>query len=70
MKRGVLDKVVYPTGGYTEFEHEAHKWTESGVQKIYGGLRVKEIRNYLEDGTLVPKVVYVDSLNRNEQRYT
>lgn len=58
MKRGVLDKVVYPTGGYTEFEHEAHKWTESGVQKIYGGLRVKEIRNYLEDGTLAERRWY------------
>lgn len=55
MMKGMLNKIIYPTKGYTEFEYEAHKW--QGVSKLetYGGLRIKEIRNYLKDGSLAGK---------------
>ena len=54
MKRGVLNKIVYPSKGYTIFEYEAHQ----SNNQIYGGLRIKEIRNYNHDGTLAEKKWY------------
>jgi len=54
MQLGVLNKVTYPTKGYTEFTYEAHK----ANNKTYGGLRIKEIRNYNSDGILAEKKWY------------
>lgn len=54
---GVLDKLYYPTGGYTRFEFESHKYCkqvkvnrwegcdESLTSKTAGGLRIKKIIN-------------------------
>ena len=54
MKRGTLTKIVYPTKGYTVFEYEAHK----ADNRVYGGLRIKEIRNYDHNSTLVERKWY------------
>lgn len=54
MERGILNKITYPTKGYSEFTYEPHK----ADGKTYGGLRIKEIRNYDESGTLVEKKWY------------
>lgn len=54
MQSGILEKVVYPTKGYTEFTYEAHKARD----KTFGGLRIKEIRNYDSNGTLAEKKWY------------
>lgn len=43
MKAGVLEKIIYPTGGYTVFEFEAN---ESNSSILVGGLRIKSISNY------------------------
>ncbi|WP_234859064.1 hypothetical protein [Aquimarina aquimarini] len=34
-KAGVLTKITYPTGGYTEFEYEANKYTVTVNEPIY-----------------------------------
>jgi len=54
MQKGILTKIVYPTKGYTVFEYEAHK----ANNVIYGGLRIKEIRNYNHDNALVERKWY------------
>ena len=54
MRQGVLNKIIYPTKGYTEFSYEAHK----ALNKTYGGLRIKEIRNYANSGVLAEKKWY------------
>jgi len=54
MQGGVLNKITYPTKGYTVFEYEAHK----ASNQVYGGLRIKEIRNYNHDNTLAEKKWY------------
>ncbi|GHU89918.1 hypothetical protein FACS1894155_07590 [Bacteroidia bacterium] len=54
MQKGMLKKIVYPTKGYTEFKYEAHR----ALDRIYGGLRIKEILNYKEDGSLSEKKWY------------
>lgn len=49
MKAGILKKIVYPTGGFTLFEFESNKIPVKGIETILGGLRVKEICNYVND---------------------
>ena len=56
-KYGILTKIIYPTGGYTEFEYEPHyyrkqlnieRWNPCSTlssNQIAGGLRVKQIKN-------------------------
>ncbi len=58
MKYGTLNKIIYPTGGYTEFEFEPHEYGKQISIKrwescdeltnnvIAGGLRIKRIKNY------------------------
>lgn len=59
MQLGILNKIVYPTKGYTEFEYEAHDvQTQTGSMQIYGGLRIKEIRNYSSEGNLTERKWY------------
>lgn len=45
MQACVLKRINFPTGGYTEFEYEANRYMESGVEKLAGGLRVKSINS-------------------------
>ena len=54
MQKGILNKIIYPTKGYTEFKYEAHR----ADSMIYGGLRINEIYNYNHDGTLAEKKWY------------
>lgn len=43
---GTLTKIVYPTGGYTKFEYETHKFREGVNEFIGGGLRIKKITKH------------------------
>jgi len=57
LKYGILTKISYPTGGYTEFEFEPHdyrkqlnieRWnpcTTLSSNQLAGGLRIKRIKN-------------------------
>lgn len=51
----VLSKITYPTKGYTQFEYEGNK--ALGTVPV-GGLRVKTISNYLENGFLSGRKQY------------
>ncbi len=46
-KRGTLQKIIYPTGGWTEFEYELHQgyrhYPPTEPSEIKGGLRIKSI---------------------------
>jgi len=55
MQLGVLNKITYPTGGFSRFLYKAHR-NENG--EIEGGLRIDEIRNYNSDGTFIGKKWY------------
>lgn len=60
---GLLERIVYPTGGYTKLEFESNTYTShldiSGCnlienkETIAGGVRIKNIKNYSCDGALV-----------------
>lgn len=49
IKAGSLVKLTYPTGGYTLFEYEGH---QISADEKAGGLRIKSIKNYADDGVL------------------
>lgn len=40
-KAGILEKIQYPTGGYSEFEYELNKFMINGNEVSGGGLRIK-----------------------------
>lgn len=81
---GMLSKVKYPTGGYTLFEYERHTYNRSierisstyylpGLinheeKKIAGGVRIKNIIDYGENGGKknVTSYVYKDSLTADK----
>jgi hypothetical protein len=48
-KEGMLKRITFPTGGYTEFQFEPHKYSDAGVTKYGSGLRIKRITK--NDGT-------------------
>ncbi|AYB33472.1 hypothetical protein [Chryseolinea soli] len=42
-QEGVLNRIDFPTGGYTTFEYESNKYAEAGTPVLAGGLRIKKI---------------------------
>lgn len=70
MKAEILRKIVYPTGGYSEFFYEPHRYSKVAEQfpfstqsatGIAGGLRIKEIINSDNNKTVSRKFEYVDN---------
>jgi len=70
-KYGTLTKITYPTGGYTEFEFEAHsyrkqlqeqRWNTNYIteaaNKIAGGVRIRKIKNYTSENNLATQKEY------------
>lgn len=66
LKEGVLERITYPTGGYTEFAFEPHQYQESGTQ-YPGGLRVKRITSY--DGMNPSPIVKSYKYGENESGF-
>jgi YD repeat-containing protein len=46
MQANVLNRIWYPTGGYTEFAFQTNQYLDGGTLKLAGGLRVKSIKSY------------------------
>lgn len=42
-KEGVLKKIEFPTGGFSEFNYESHRYLDAGNVKYAGGIRVTTI---------------------------
>ncbi|MEM6801924.1 MAG: hypothetical protein AAF696_11010 [Bacteroidota bacterium] len=45
-KAGILTRITYPTGGYSEFEYEGHDRSVGTNIEAVGGLRIKKIINH------------------------
>jgi YD repeat-containing protein len=47
VQAGILTKITYPSGGYTEFTYEANSYLDqTGFLNFAGGLRIAAIRDY------------------------
>ncbi len=59
---GMIEKITYPTKGYTLFEFESNKIriSEASGTNEYtvGGLRIENIKNYDSDGSLITERSY------------
>lgn len=65
LKEAVLKRITYPTGGYTEFQFEPHRYLESGTVMYVGGLRIKRITSTTSDANLVKEYKYGSSESGN-----
>ena len=54
----VLNKITYPTGGYTIFEYEGNRANIGYTDAAAGGLRVTRITNYNYDGKATTHKAY------------
>lgn len=73
-KAGTLNKIIYPTGGYTKFNFEVNP---GGLSSLRGGLRIKQIETYDNNGKTSKKnyyyngyLVYSGSVNTNMVDHT
>ena len=71
-KYGMLEKITYPTGGYSVLEYEGHDYRHAmrryasnafhlkliEENGICGGLRIKSVTNYTADNTVVNSRTY------------
>lgn len=56
MQAWVLNKLYYPTGGYSEFEFETNRYLDAQSNVKYaGGLRIRKIKNF--DGITTTPIV-------------
>jgi YD repeat-containing protein len=56
MKAWILTQINYPAGGYSTFDFEAHKYLDgNNIQRITGGLRIKQIIDNDGNGKTVTK---------------
>lgn len=67
IKEGVLRKITFPTGGYTEFDFESNKYLNESTPTLTGGLRVTKITS--SDGTAAPPIVKTFKYGQAESGY-
>jgi hypothetical protein len=70
VKAEILEKIVYPTGGYTVFDYEPHYYSKkfktwpfevvnnANGNQITGGLRIKTVKNYDYNNILLTEKQY------------
>ena len=77
---GMLKRITYPTGGYSEMEYEAHTYGKAFRRNSgnyftptlmtengsCGGLRIKSVSNHIEDGTQINKKTYSYTLSNGQ----
>lgn len=71
VKWGSLNKITYPTGGYTEFDFEAHDYSKKLSENntlifengIVGGLRIKRIKNFDNNNLTIKEYIYRKDIN-------
>ncbi len=75
MKAGILEKIVYPTGGYTVFETEAHRFSSGWINESEPGYSMTAVgaegwvHKQVIDFTAPPLINYTTTLNINFSPY-
>ncbi len=66
-KLGIIKKVIYPTKGFSTFEFELNRFNEDVLS---GGLRIKEICRYDQDGQFIDRKWYKYGIDESGFGYT
>ncbi len=67
VKEGVLRRITFPTGGFTEFDFESNKYLNGSTPTLVGGLRVTKITS--SDGNGNPPLIKTYKYGQNESGY-
>lgn len=62
---GILNKMSYPTGGYTLYEYELNESMYSNISRNIGGIRIKQITDYAAVGQKAIAKVFEYKLENN-----
>ena len=62
---GMLKQITYPTKGYSIFEYENNKFLDQDTIRNIGSLRIKSIKNFDYDNTLIYNKIYLYGTNEN-----
>jgi YD repeat-containing protein len=69
---GSLIQITYPTGGYTKYTYEPHAFFYDGETYSGGGLRIKQIDDYDNNGSSTPllthQYTYTDNTGQSSGR--
>jgi YD repeat-containing protein len=58
MSAWILNRITYPTGGYTEFDFESNRYNDAGTIRRAGGLRIRQMRSYTAANQLATMKTY------------
>jgi YD repeat-containing protein len=62
LKTGILEKIIYPTGGSTQFQYESNDFTCNGVTIKGAGLRIAKITiNPIIGPAIIKEFEYIDN---------
>lgn len=67
MQANILKKIIYPTGGSTEFIYETNQYLDGSIPKYAGGLRIKQIKSY--DGINAAPLIKTFKYGTDESGY-
>jgi YD repeat-containing protein len=62
---GILNKLSYPTGGYTTFDYELNEGLYTNFSRKVGGLRIKQITDYAASGQKATAKIYEYKLDND-----
>lgn len=54
-EKGILRRITYPTGGYSEFYYEGNTYINNNIEKGGGGIRLKEVKTFDQNGNSILK---------------
>lgn len=61
----MLNRIDYPTGGYTTFEYEGNAYLDISLPKFAGGLRIKSMSQYASSTAIPLKKTFKYGLNED-----
>jgi len=65
-KAGILERITYPTGGYTVFESESNQFKYLNTSVNGGGLRIQNQKIFDDTGSLERQIDYEYTLSNGE----
>lgn len=65
MKACILEKITYPTGGWTEFDYEVNEYLDGSTPTDAGGLRISEMTSYAESGSVAKQQTFKYGANES-----